>query len=104
MGSTILSGFFSLGCFVVGRSVPDIQALGAKMGNTAGAVLAGVCKVLPNMSLFYPSGAIVGAKEVTVHGDFVNTGYLVSTTLYGLTYSLLVLGLAMLIFRKRDFV
>ena len=102
--SPFLSGFFSLGCFVVGRSVPEIQAIAAKMGGTAGSVLAGLCRVLPNLNLFYPSGAIVGAEEVTVHGQFVGSGYLLSTSLYGITYSLLVLGLAMLIVRKRDFV
>jgi hypothetical protein len=46
----------------------------------------------------------VGADEVSVHRDFVNASYLLSTTAYGAAYSLIVLILAMLIFRKRDFV
>lgn len=102
--SPFLSGFFSLGCFVVGRSVPEILAVAHKMGGTGGAVLSGVCRALPNLHLFYPSGTIVSAEEVTIHGHFVGAGYLLSTSLYGVTYSLLVLGLAMVIFRKRDFV
>jgi ABC-type transport system involved in multi-copper enzyme maturation permease subunit len=102
--SPFLSGFFTLGCFVVGRSVPDMRALGAKLTPGAQAVLNFFCDVVPNMHLFYPSGAIVGAEEVSVHRQFVNADYILSSTGYGVGYSLLVLVLAMLIFRKRDFV
>jgi len=102
--SPFLSGFFSLGCFVVGRSVPDIRALGEKLGSGAKVVLDVACNLIPNMHLFYPSGAIVGAEEVSVHRQFVNADYILSATGYGVGYSLAVLVLAMLIFRKRDFV
>lgn len=102
--SPFLSGFFALGCFIVGRSVPDIQALGARAGGAAGAVLNGAVKVLPNLHLFYPSGGIVGAEHVSVHGTFVGASYLLWTTAYGVGYSVVVLVLAMLIFRRRDFV
>jgi ABC-type transport system involved in multi-copper enzyme maturation permease subunit len=102
--SPFLSGFFSLGCFVVGRSVPDIRALGEKLGAGARAVLNAICNLIPNLHLFYPSGAIVGAEEVSVHRQFVNADYIMTVTGYGVAYSVAVLGLAMLIFRKRDFV
>jgi ABC-type transport system involved in multi-copper enzyme maturation permease subunit len=102
--SPFLSGFFALGCFVLGRSVPDIRALGAKLGAASRAVLNLLCDGIPNLHLFYPSGAIVGAEEVSVHRDFVGMDYILSTTGYGICYSLIVLLLAMLVFRKRDFV
>ncbi len=102
--SPFLSGFFALGCFVVGRSVPDIRALGAKLGSGARATLDLACDVIPNLHLFYPSGAIVGAEQVSVHRQFVDADYVLSATGYGVAYSLVVLILAMLIFRKRDFV
>ncbi len=102
--SPFLSGFFALGCFVVGRSVPDIRALGGKMSPGGKAVLDFFCSLIPNLHLFYPSGAIVGAEEVSVHRQFVGADYILSATAYGVTYSLVVLILAMLIFRKRDFV
>jgi hypothetical protein len=89
---------------MVGRSVPDIRALAAKLGPLAKTVLDTGCNLIPNMHLFYPSGAIVGAEEVSVHRDFVGASYLLTTTGYGVAYSLIVLILAMLIFRKRDFV
>ena len=99
-----LSGLFAMGCFVVGRSVPDIQALGKHMGGGAKIVIEGATRVLPNLHLFYPSGAIVGAEQVTVHKELVGAAYMVSTTAYGLGYSAVVLIVAMLIFRRRDFV
>jgi Cu-processing system permease protein len=102
--SPFLSGFFALGLFVVGRSVPDIRALGERSGPTLKALLDGGSAVVPNLHLFYPSGAIIGAEHVSVHGEFVGAGYLTWTTAYGIGYSLVVLILAMLIFRKRDFV
>jgi Cu-processing system permease protein len=102
--SPFLSGFFALGCFVVGRSVPDIRALGEKLGPGAKVVLNLVCNVIPNLHLFYPSGAIVGAEDLSVHRQFVGSEYILSATGYGVAYSLVVLVLAMLIFRKRDFV
>jgi ABC-type transport system involved in multi-copper enzyme maturation permease subunit len=102
--SPFLSGFFALGCFVVGRSVPDIRALGGKMSPSGKAVLDFICSLIPNLHLFYPSGAIVGAEEVSVHRQFVGADYILSATAYGVTYSVVVLVLAMLIFRKRDFV
>ncbi len=102
--SPFLSGFFALGCFVVGRSVPDIRALGEKLGPSARAGLNLICDLVPNLHLFYPSGAIVGAEEVSVHRQFVGADYILSASGYGIAYSLAVLVLAMLIFRKRDFV
>ena len=84
--------------------MPDIRALAAKLGPLAKTVLETGCTLMPNMHLFYPSGAIVGAEEVSVHRDFVGASYLLATTGYGVAYSLIVLILAMLIFRKRDFV
>jgi hypothetical protein len=102
--SPFLSGFFALGFFVLGRSVPDIKALAQRSGPTLQAIIEAGTTVVPNLHLFYPSGAIVGAEQVSVHGQFVNAGYLLWTTGYGIGYSLVVLILAMLIFRKRDFV
>lgn len=102
--SPYLSGFFALGVFVVGRSVPDILALAAKLGGTAGGLLSVAVRLLPNLHLFYPSGAIIGAERVSVHDRFVDAAYLGWNTAYGLGYSLVVLLAAMVIFSRRDFV
>jgi Cu-processing system permease protein len=102
--SPFLSGFFALGFFALGRSVPDIRALAEKSTPPLRALLEAGTTVVPNLHLFYPSGAIIGAQHVSVHGTFVGAPYLLSTTVYGVGYSLVVLVLAMLIFRRRDFV
>jgi ABC-type transport system involved in multi-copper enzyme maturation permease subunit len=99
-----LSGFFALGCFVVGRSVPDFQAFGEQLGGAGRAVIGAVTRVLPNLHLFYPSGSIIGAEAVSVHGSFVDADYVVTATAYGGAYSAAVLLVAMAIFRRRDFV
>jgi len=118
--SPFLSGIFALGVFVVGRTIPDVRALAERAGGLPGRALAAACAVLPNLHLFYPSGAVIGgdfggslagavtassaAMPVSVHGAFVGARYLGLATGYALGYSALVLGLAMLIFRRRDFV
>jgi ABC-type transport system involved in multi-copper enzyme maturation permease subunit len=102
--SPFLSGLFSLGVFVVGRQVPDLRQLADRAGGTVGQVLTAAAAILPNLNLFTPSGTIIGATQVSVHGQFVGVAYLGSVTAYALGYSALVLGLAMLIFRRRDFV
>jgi ABC-type transport system involved in multi-copper enzyme maturation permease subunit len=102
--SPFLSGLFSLGVFVVGRSIPDVHALALRLGGGAGRALAAACAVLPNLHLFTPSGTVVGGEHVSVHGVFVGPAYLAWTSAYAIGYSALVLGLAMLIFRRRDFV
>jgi ABC-type transport system involved in multi-copper enzyme maturation permease subunit len=102
--SPFLSGLFSLGVFVVGRQVPDIRQLGARVGGGTGRLLDALASVLPNLHLFTPSGTIMGAERISVHGTFVGPAYLGWVTAYAIGYAALLLGLAMLIFRRRDFV
>jgi ABC-type transport system involved in multi-copper enzyme maturation permease subunit len=102
--SPFLSGFFSLGVFVVGRSVPDLRQIAARAGGGVARLIDAAATVLPNLHLFYPSGTIIGADRATVHSQFVGASYLLWTTLYGVGYSVAVLALAMFIFRRRDFV
>jgi ABC-type transport system involved in multi-copper enzyme maturation permease subunit len=102
--SPFLSGFFSLGVFLVGRSVPDIRLVSARMGGPLGRAVDLASYAVPNLHLFYPSGAIIGAHQVSIHNRFVGADYLATVTAYGAGYSLLVLGLAVWIFRRRDFV
>jgi ABC-type transport system involved in multi-copper enzyme maturation permease subunit len=102
--SPFLSGFFSLGFFIVGRSVPDIQAVARQVSGPMRKLLDFGTTVLPNLHLFYPSGSIIGAESVSVHAELVRPEYLVWTTAYGLGYSGVILLLAILIFRRRDFV
>lgn len=102
--SPFLSGLLSLGIFVVGRSLPDLIALGERAGGGLQSAIGVAAKALPNLHLFFPSGAIVGASRVSVHGDLVTMSYVVWTTVYGFGYSAIAVAVAVAIFRKRDFV
>jgi ABC-type transport system involved in multi-copper enzyme maturation permease subunit len=113
-----LSGAFTLGIYVVGRLQPELRGLDARLTAAAGAdgasaagnlILRGVLTVLttvfPDLHLFYVSGHDVAGKAVSVHGPtFVDWGYVAHATAYGLTYAAVMLFIAALIFRRRDFV
>jgi ABC-type transport system involved in multi-copper enzyme maturation permease subunit len=102
--SPFLSGLFSLGVFVVGRHASDLRQLGGRAGGIPGRLIATAASVIPNLHLFTPSGSMIDGAYVSVHGPFVSSTYIASATVYALGYSAVVLGLAMLIFRRRDFV
>jgi len=102
--SPYLSGLFSLGVFVVGRSVPDIIAIGERAGGLAAQVVVGLTRAIPNLYLFMPSGTIIGAESLSVHRTFVTGPYILWSTAYGFSYSCVLLSIAIFIFRKRDFV
>jgi ABC-type transport system involved in multi-copper enzyme maturation permease subunit len=102
--SPFLSGVFSLGVFVLGRTVPDVRALADRLGGAAGAGLRSLCAVLPNLHLYSPSSTIPGAEQALASSSFMGPSYIGWATGYGLGYSALVLALAMFIFARRDFV
>ena len=113
-----LSGAFTLGIYVVGRLQPELRGLQAKLVASAAAdgaaaagnlilrgVLAVLTTVFPDLHLFYVSGHEVAGKAVSVHGPtFVDWGYVGHATAYGFTYAAVMLFIAALIFRRRDFV
>ena len=99
-----LSGVFSLGIFAVGRATPDFVEMGRRAGGVAEVAVGLAVKVIPNLHLFFPSGAVVGAKHVSVHAALVDMRYMVFTTIYGLGYSVMAVAVAIIIFRKRDFI
>ncbi len=105
-----LSGLFTLGIFLVGRSVPDIQALASRLrepeqGNAAlAAILDGVTRVLPNLRLFFVTGSENGGAYASVHSTFPDWSYVAVAAGYAGLYSALTLLLAMVLFSRRDFI
>jgi ABC-type transport system involved in multi-copper enzyme maturation permease subunit len=105
-----LSGLFTLGIFLLGRSVPDIQALSRRMmdpeqGNIVAAwVLDIVTRILPNLRLFYASGTENGGAYVSVHGAFPDWSYVAMAAGYAGLFATLILMLAILLFSRRDFI
>ncbi|MDB4968238.1 MAG: hypothetical protein JWN44_3927 [Myxococcales bacterium] len=101
----ILSGAFTLGMAVVGHFTPELRELTARIGTVPSRIaIAGAMRLFPDLNLFYVSGAMVGGQRVTVHGSFVDWGYVGTAALYGAAYSGCALALAMIIFSRRDFV
>jgi len=105
-----LSGLFTLGIFLLGRSVPDIQELARRMldpkeGNPVVAwVLDLVTRILPNLRLFYASGTENGGAYVSVHSDFPDWSYVGIAGGYAALFATLILLLAILLFSRRDFI
>jgi ABC-type transport system involved in multi-copper enzyme maturation permease subunit len=103
--SPFLSGAFTLGLFVIGRSLPELRELIAKVDSApARGVLGTLLHVVPDLRLFYASGSMVDGRYASVHGDFVSFGYVGWAGLYALGYSACVLTLASILFSRRDFV
>jgi ABC-type transport system involved in multi-copper enzyme maturation permease subunit len=103
-----LSGLFTAGLFVIGRSTPELHAvIAAKMKEqpTARAILDGATQVFPDLHLFFVSGAQVAGHTVSVNsGGYVDWAYVATACGYGALYAGCVLLLAMAIFARRDFV
>jgi ABC-type transport system involved in multi-copper enzyme maturation permease subunit len=103
--SPFLSGAFTLGMFVLGRSVPDLIAVTHKL--KAGALsdgLRAMTRVLPDFHLFYVSGSFLDGKYISVHGEYVTWSYVAQVSGYGLFYAALALLFASLLFNRRDFI
>jgi len=100
-----LSGMLTFGLWIIGHFTPEARELIAKLaGDTGRLVLGALLRIVPDLHLFYVSGGMVGARAVSVHGDYVDWGYVASASLYGGLYAGCALALAMLLFSRRDFI
>ncbi|MEO8698660.1 MAG: ABC transporter permease [Kofleriaceae bacterium] len=99
-----LSGIFALALWVIGRVTPDIEAA----AQSASPAIAWTTKltlyIVPDLHLFAVSGRTVGGAAVSVHEVFVSWGYVGFAALHALAWIAGLLGLAALLFHRRDFV
>ena len=101
----ILSGLFTLGVVVVGRSTPELREVIGRIGSTvARALFGGLLRIFPDLNIFYVSGALIDGQRVSVHGAYVDWSYVASASAYGVAYAGCALVLAMIVFSRRDFV
>ena len=98
--SPFLTGIFTLGMFVMGRSTDTLRNLPAKLvGETVRAVGMGIARVVPNLHLYVPPRPLLlGAVSEQPVWPFVAAAW--GNALF---YTAILLTLAVLIFRKRDF-
>ena len=103
--SPFLSGLFCLGLFVAGRNTDLIGELATRKDVAGlGPVLELLSSVIPNFLLFYPSGKVVEGSFATVHGQFISSGYLLTSAGYAACYILFFLLLSIVLLNRRDFI
>ncbi|MGZ5467666.1 MAG: ABC transporter permease [Candidatus Aminicenantales bacterium] len=94
----ILSSLFALAFYLIGHLSWGLELLIKKMRPGAGkAVVRGLAMILPDLENF-------NFKTEVVHGLPIPPGIFLSSFLYGVCYTAFILGLAVLIFRRRDFI
>jgi ABC-type transport system involved in multi-copper enzyme maturation permease subunit len=92
----ILSTIFTLSLFVMGRLSEDLIQFAAQFGGpTLRAMARAMALVLPNL-------ARLNIGDVAVHGLPLPPGYVPAALAYGAAYILLLLGIAAVIFARRD--
>jgi len=103
--SPFLSGAFTLGLFIIGRSLPELRELVVKLdeGPLRSMTLA-LMHAVPDLHTFVVSGSMVDDRYVSVHGDFVTWAYVGWAAVYALGYVAVVLTMASAFFSRRDFV
>jgi ABC-type transport system involved in multi-copper enzyme maturation permease subunit len=94
----ILSSIFALAFYLIGHLSWGLELLIRKMkagtGRTAVRILY---MILPDLENF-------NFKTEVVHNLPIPSGIYLTSLLYGLCYTAFILGLAVLIFRRRDFI
>jgi ABC-type transport system involved in multi-copper enzyme maturation permease subunit len=100
----LLSGAFTLGIFAVGHFTPELREVIGKLGDPLRPVLRVGMRIFPDLNLFYVSGEMVRGQTVSVHGAYVDWGYVAVAAGYGACYSACALALAVVLFSRRDFV
>jgi len=94
----ILSSIFSLSFYLIGHLSWGLETLIQKTRSGAARMaLRGFSAILPDLENF-------NFKTEIVHGLAIDPRFYFFSALYGLVYTLFILALAVLIFKKRDFV
>lgn len=93
----ILSSLFTITFYIVGHLTWGLLMLADKLDEGAGRSLCRLLyTVLPNLE-------ILNVKGMVVHGLTVPFSQVALAAVYGLSCTVIVLGIAVLVFRKRDF-
>jgi ABC-type transport system involved in multi-copper enzyme maturation permease subunit len=93
----ILSSLFTVTVFIIGHLTWGLQMLAERV---EGGLSRGLCHalywVLPNLER-------LNVRGMVVHGTPVPLEQIALAAAYGVSYTIIVLGLAMVVFRRRDF-
>lgn len=94
----ILSSIFSLSFYLIGHLSWGLETFIKKMKPGSGKILAQI------LYIFLPDLENFNFKTEVVHHLHIPSSIFLLSALYGIFYSLFILFLAILIFRKRDFI
>jgi ABC-type transport system involved in multi-copper enzyme maturation permease subunit len=95
--SSVLTSIFTLGVFLAGRMLPDLEAFAVVTASPGVERSMDVLRyALPNLDLF-------DVRNAAVHGLPIDGQHVAWAVVYGLMYSGVLLLLAERIFRRREF-
>lgn len=101
----VLSGIFSAAIWLAGRVTPELRYAASTSKTGWIREFAGIgLEIVPDFHVFSVSGSQVDGQHVSVNGTFVTWSYVGTAALYALAVIAALLIIAMLIFRRRDFV
>jgi len=99
--SPFLTAVFTFGLFLIGRSADTLARLPVRVfGQFLHDLCAGLSKVAPNLMLYVPPRSLLTGEASAVP----LWSYVGSAALHAASWSLLLLALASMIFRRRDFI
>ena len=94
--TTTLAAIFTISIYVIGHISSALVTLGEKLPTKSTAILLkGIYYILPNLSNF-------DIKGLVVHKVPIGSIYFLLTTGYAIVYGLLLIGLSIVIFERRD--
>jgi Cu-processing system permease protein len=95
-----LTGLLTLGVWIAGRSADSMMTMKSRaIPEVVRALLRDLARVWPNFNVFVPGRHTL---EVTLMQGAGPVSYVANTMLYAAAYSIVVLILAALVFRRRD--
>ncbi len=98
--SPFLTAVFTLGVFVVGRSADTLAHLPVRVfGEALHAIAAALARVFPNLQVYVPPRPLLLGHV----SDVSLSGYVGLAAIHAVFYAGVLLTVAALIFRKRDF-
>ncbi len=93
----VLTSLFTLGVFLAGHTLGDLQSFAAMSGNQGTVWAIDVVRwILPDLELF-------NIRNAAVHGLPIHSAHLIWAGVYALLYSTVCLVVASWVFSRRDF-
>jgi ABC-type transport system involved in multi-copper enzyme maturation permease subunit len=97
--SPFLTAVFTFGVFIVGRSASTLASLPARVfGEAIHELAALLSRVVPNLMLYVPERALLTGESAEVSP----VGYIAMAAAHTLGWALVLIGVACVLFRRRD--